>query len=106
MTTAPPCPLRDHRPPMPLTYVTTAPPCPLCDHRPPCSSAARLQLISVLDLPENELSDDDRAHALRVFNGLLSTQVAGSACWPAVALAVAVHQLHQHFVSAEQVSNF
>lgn len=33
-----------------------------------------VQLIAVLDLPFEELPDDLRAHALRVFNGLLSTQ--------------------------------
>lgn len=32
------------------------------------------QLIDVLALEETELPDDERAHALRVFNGLLSTQ--------------------------------
>jgi len=32
------------------------------------------QLISVLALDETELPDEERAHALRVFNSLLSTQ--------------------------------
>jgi len=40
----------------------------------PATPGARPQLIAVLALDETELPDEDRAHALRVFNSLLSTQ--------------------------------